>query len=586
MASDDEICVGRQVADRYRLESKIGSGGHGEVWQGTDLRLHRSVALKCLLDDDLPPGMTAAEARRLAQSVHANVVTVHDVVVDSGRFWLVMEFISGGSLADLHRISPDQAVRYAALLANVLVVLRRKKMVHCDIKPSNVLLTEDDQPKLGDFGISQQFDGAATVTTAGHVVGTLDYMAPEVAGGQQPSPAADVFSLGATLYDLLEGCSPYGEVFSLNDVRRAAGNIPAPRRAGTLTPLLTRMLHRDPVDRPTATELVAELARLSGKRQRFPTKRIMVIGAAVVLAAGVTIGLPMVLAHGTSTLPGPTLTMSDPRSVDPCGLDRTAPLTRFGSTRTSTDYGNFNRCDVLVHTATGQVDVEAQLQTEAEAEGVPQGTVSHPGNLTVVAEPLDDGECDRAVVLPDHDQVDLTASTDDDGQSTANLCPLVDAATTAAVHTLTTAGLPRRTVQPPTWSWFYANACAALDPAALDRFPGVDALHPEVGLGNWECVWNSTTSSAYLRVRFDRGGPLTAADGTPVRLAGHSAFVSPNGYGDGSCEVDVEGHSYTDQDAQPTVEQLLVVITGPQPMTQLCDQTQAIAGSAAAKLSS
>lgn len=609
MAQEEMADVGRLVAGRYRLAKRLGSGAHGEVWLAEDIELRRRVALKRVHTNDPRPlaereRTLRREARMLAQLNHSNVVAVHHIVVDSDELWLVMEYVPAGSLADIGQVPLERAAILAAQLVDALVAMQRRGMLHCDIKPSNVLLGEDDLVKLTDFGLSRLPDGTFTLPNGRQLVGTPAFMAPEVAASEsEPTPASDVFSLGATIYALLEGHSPYGEADKNRPMLQLAsrGVIVEPRRAGRLTPLLTGMLARDPEQRLAAGQVKNKLAALGFGQKRTvprakPSWRVLQPlprprGRMAIAAAGfavVAMVVAVVLAF-LSALPGQTtrgLIVSDQQTVDPCALADTAMLGGFGQTDKSSDDGNFNRCDVHITTAAGEVDVKVELNTPVEAGGVPQGQVAHPEGLTVVTQPVNDGECDRAIVLDDQNQVDVTAGVDP-GKPTTNLCHIADVATDSAVHTLTTSGLPQRRSLPPSWSWFYASACGLLDANALDQFPGVDALHPGIGFNNWECVWNSTTSSTSLLVRFDRNeGPPSAADGQPVQLAGRSAFVAPNSYADKSCEVIVDGHQYTDDQGQPTVERLLMVITGPQPVSQLCDQTVAIARSAAAKLPS
>jgi hypothetical protein len=605
---EETIGVSQPIGRRYRLTERLGSGAHGEVWLAEDTELGRLVALKRLRSND--PRSVAErqhalhrEARMLAQLAHPNVVSVHDVVVDSDELWLIMEYVSAGSLADLGRTALERSARFAAQLADVLAAMQRKGMLHCDIKPSNVLLGEDDRIILSDFGLSRLPDGAFTLPADGQIVGTPEFMAPELAAGEsEPTPASDVFSLGATIYALVEGHSPYGETSSAQQVLRLAaqGVVIKPRRAGMLTPLLTRMLDRDPARRPTAAQVRDELAALgcdvpkttrAGRWQMprsLPRPRGRWTFAAFAGAVVVAVAVVLISSQGHPATPTSVAHPKalDPAKIDPCGLVDVAALDRFGETDRSDDSGNFNRCDIYVSTATGDVDVKIELETAAEAGGVPQGQVTHSGDLTIVAEPADDGECDQAIVLNDHNQVDITASYDSDDKSTVSLCTVATVATDRVVHTLVTGGLPQRRSLPPSWSWFHVDACGLLDAKALAQFPGVDALHPDIGFNDWECVWHSTTSSASLRVRFDRSEPLSAADGQPIRLADHPAFVEPNDYSSSSCEVAVQGRRYTDDQSQPTVELLLVVVEGQQPTTEMCGQAKAIAGAAAAKLPS
>jgi hypothetical protein len=252
------------VAGRYRLGQRLGSGAMGIVWQAHDERLHRTVAIKQLL---LQPGLTdaqAEEARRrcmregriAARLAHPNAITVYDVAEHEGDPWLVMEYLPSKSLATVlserGTLSPQEAARIGTQVASALVAAHGAGIVHRDIKPANVLLADDGTVKITDFGISRA-TGDVTVTATGMLAGTPAYLAPEVAKGQDPTPAADVFSLGSTLYTAVEGHSPFG--LSENTLALlyavAAGNITPPRHAGPLTALLMQLLRVDPAERPS-----------------------------------------------------------------------------------------------------------------------------------------------------------------------------------------------------------------------------------------------------------------------------------------------------------------------------------------------
>jgi len=257
---------GGLVAGRYRIGSRLGSGAMGIVWQAHDERLHRTVAIKQLL---LQAGLTDAqadEARRrcmregriAARLAHPNAITVYDVAEQDGDPWLVMEYLPSKSLATVlserGTLSPQEAARIGAQIASALVAAHAAGIVHRDIKPANVLLGDDGTVKITDFGISRA-TGDVTVTATGMLAGTPAYLAPEVAKGQDPTPAADVFSLGSTLYTAVEGHSPFG--LSENTLALlyavAAGNITPPRHAGPLTALLMQLLRVDPAERPSLT---------------------------------------------------------------------------------------------------------------------------------------------------------------------------------------------------------------------------------------------------------------------------------------------------------------------------------------------
>lgn len=264
------------VAGRYRLVERLGAGAMGVVWRAFDERLHRVVAVKLLV---VPPGADAGEAaaraareaRIAARLHHPNAVTVHDVVTDGGVPVLVMEHVAGRSLSGVVLPVAD-AARVGAQVASALAAAHAAGIVHRDVKPGNVLLTEDGTAKITDFGIARAF-GDVTVTRTGVLAGTPAFLAPEVARGGSPGPASDVFALGATLYALVEGRPPFGDgdnaIALLHAV--AAGHFPPPTRAGALTPVLLDLMRTDPDTRPTMAEAAQRLRAATGLPQVNPT---------------------------------------------------------------------------------------------------------------------------------------------------------------------------------------------------------------------------------------------------------------------------------------------------------------------------
>ncbi|MGY1659689.1 protein kinase [Geodermatophilus sp. SYSU D00705] len=279
---------GDLVAGRYQLLDRIGGGGMGAVWLARDERLGRHVAVKQVLP---PPGADAAaverqrqralrEGRIAARLSHLHAVSVYDVAVEAGSPWLVMEYLPSRSLAEvLHEdgvLRVDQVAQIGAQVADALVATHDAGIVHRDVKPANVLIGQgpdvDGLVKITDFGISHA-SGDVTLTQTGQITGTPAFLAPEVARGEEMTPASDVFSLGATLYTCMEGHPPFGmDDNPLRLLHRvAAGGPLPPRRAGSLTGPLTRMLADDPAHRPTMTEVRDELARLAAGRDGDPT---------------------------------------------------------------------------------------------------------------------------------------------------------------------------------------------------------------------------------------------------------------------------------------------------------------------------
>ena len=290
MSDDGRDTPARRVVDgRFELVSRLGGGGMGMVWRATDLMLHRSVAIKEVRPSD--PGLAEydpeaarllrervlREARALARVDHPNVVTIHHIV-DGGPGtypWIVMELVTGGSLADRLALGPMNPIEAARIGLEVLVALRAAHeagIEHRDVKPANVLLRPDGRPVLTDFGIAAIRDATA-LTATGSVIGTPDYMAPERVSGKDGGAASDLWSLAMMLYVAVEGHHPLRRGTTLATLAAVlTDDIPPPVQSGPLTDVLARVLVRDPQARPDARQLermLADAARLT--RTETPT---------------------------------------------------------------------------------------------------------------------------------------------------------------------------------------------------------------------------------------------------------------------------------------------------------------------------
>ncbi|MFF3941770.1 serine/threonine-protein kinase [Streptomyces phaeofaciens] len=276
MDNEDTVSVepdrSRTVAGRYRLLSRLGEGGMGTVWRAQDEVLHREVAVK---EVRAPAGLSRADIERMytrlereawaaARITHPNVVTVHDVATDDGRPWIVMELVRGRSLGDLLRGGPLPPGRAAEIGAEVLSALRAAHAVgvlHRDVKPGNVLLSDDGRVVLTDFGIAT-VEGDSSLTMTGEVVGSPEYLPPERALGRTPGPASDLWSLGVLLYAAVEGISPYRQDTPLSTLRAIVDDdLPPARRAGPLGSVIEGLLRKDPAER-TAAERTEQALRL------------------------------------------------------------------------------------------------------------------------------------------------------------------------------------------------------------------------------------------------------------------------------------------------------------------------------------
>ncbi|MEV6243171.1 serine/threonine-protein kinase [Lentzea sp. NPDC051838] len=286
------------IGGRYTLLERVGSGAMGVVWRARDEVLAREVAVKQLVTGDHQRAMR--EARNAARLHHPHAIAVFDVVSDDAEPWIVMEYLPSHSLsaliAERGPLKPAQAASIGAKVASALAAAHAAGIVHRDIKPGNVLIGHDGTVKITDFGISKA-SGDGTMTDTGIISGTPAYLAPEVARGEQPNEASDVFSLGATIYSAIEGESVFGpsdNSFGLI-YRAASGQLRDPKNAGELTPLLNRLLAVDPKERPSAQEaadLLADepqpsqpLAIPEPRRLKPPNRRILVILSIIGLLA-------------------------------------------------------------------------------------------------------------------------------------------------------------------------------------------------------------------------------------------------------------------------------------------------------------
>ncbi|MFF1680469.1 serine/threonine-protein kinase [Streptomyces sp. NPDC058256] len=261
----------RVIAGRYRLLSPVGEGGMGTVWRARDEVLQREVAVK---EVRAPAGIPAHDVDRMyarlereawaaARISNRNVVTVYDVATDDGRPWIVMELIRGLALSDLlDAEGPVPPQRAAHIGAEVLAALRAAHeagVLHRDVKPGNVLMSNDGRIVLTDFGIAM-VEGSSALTMTGEVIGSPEFLAPERALGRTPGPESDLWSLGVLLYAAVEGNSPFRQNTPLSTLRAIVDEpLPTPHRAGPLTPVIEGLLAKDPAERLGAEQAEHEL---------------------------------------------------------------------------------------------------------------------------------------------------------------------------------------------------------------------------------------------------------------------------------------------------------------------------------------
>ncbi len=202
---------------RYQLEDQLGSGGMSVVYKARDLMLERNIAIKVLRDNfskDLSfRDRFRQEAKAAANLSHANIVTVHDFGVDQGYVFIVMEYIPGISLKELilnhGRFSPSECINLIVQACAGIGYAHRAGLVHCDIKPQNMLVTPDNRLKVTDFGIARALSSINPREHSDIIWGSPQYFSPEQAAGKSPSPASDVYSIGVIIYEMLTSQTPF-----------------------------------------------------------------------------------------------------------------------------------------------------------------------------------------------------------------------------------------------------------------------------------------------------------------------------------------------------------------------------------------
>ena len=263
----DPVALGPQ--GRYRLVRRIATGGMGEVWQADDTVLGRRVALKLLVEelaaDDRATRRFVREARATARLAHPNVARVFDFGSDGGAPFLVMELLEGETLAARLAsgpLGPAEAARVAAAVADALEAAHRLGIVHRDVKPSNVMLTRDGEVKVLDFGIAAAADETHSTTGSG-LYATVAYVSPERVAGEPATPASDVYSLGAVLYELLCGRPPFSGRSPALVARAHLHDQPVPVRQlapwvpARLAEACQAALAKDPARRPSSAASLA-----------------------------------------------------------------------------------------------------------------------------------------------------------------------------------------------------------------------------------------------------------------------------------------------------------------------------------------
>jgi eukaryotic-like serine/threonine-protein kinase len=306
------------LAGRYRLLSQLGQGGMGTVWRAVDELLRQEVAVK---EVRLPYDLDAASRRELTERTlrearaaatlrsHPSIVTVHDVVLDDGRPWIIMELVHGRSLDRVVRddgpLPPRRVAAIGVRLLDALKAAHASGILHRDVKPANVLLPDDGRVLLTDFGIATTA-GDSGLTRSGTLTGSPGYIAPERLRGEPDGPLADLWSLGATLFTAVEGAQPFARPNEAGVLAAVLMHEPAPaRRAGPLAPVLSAMLEKDPVRRCSPAEAAGRLGAVSAgevtsvsARDRAPRRRVR-----PQVWAGVALAVVLTVSAGVAIVP-------------------------------------------------------------------------------------------------------------------------------------------------------------------------------------------------------------------------------------------------------------------------------------------
>lgn len=265
--------------NRYKIISKIGVGGMADVFKGEDTLLGRPVAVKILHSNFAGDDDFVARFKREAQAAgklsHPNIVSMYDVGFDQGYHYIVMEYIEGETLKEYitrhERLSIDNAVKFTIAIAEGLEHAHAMGIVHCDIKPHNVLITKQGRIKVTDFGIARAMNAGTTMMYTNSIMGSAHYLSPEQASGKPVNGSTDIYSLGAVLYEMLTGRVPYeGETpisVALKHVRERL--IPPTRYNPSIPTLLEaaviKALAKRPEDRfSNITEMIAALRMSQG----------------------------------------------------------------------------------------------------------------------------------------------------------------------------------------------------------------------------------------------------------------------------------------------------------------------------------
>lgn len=587
---------GELIVGRYRIAERVGAGGMGVVWRAADERTGRLVALKMISlpdwatpeEQDHARTRLRTEAEIAAGLTHPHIVTVHELLDDGARLWIVMDYVPSRTLAQIAHadrpLGPRRLAHIGYQVADALAHAHARGVLHLDVTPRNILVGPEDQAWLTDFGLARPID-VRTVTDGGPAPGVPAYQPPELAAALRPGAKADVFALGASLYSVTEGMGPWGDNAAAIPTRALAGKVPPPRQAGPLAPVLIRTLRKRPADRPsaaTAAGLLLDVAE--GRRVGGPIPRWWLVAVATVAVVALAVAVAGALAPEAP--PGgeprgltevPQVGLGDPRTADPCALISPAAFERFGQTTLETDYGNFNRCDVPIDQ--GGSETVARVEFEPSSGAALADGVQETHGAITVARPVQDGEsCMRQLRLPDGNDV-LAVATG----TSAQLCAIADVAADGALAVLARGVVARRTAAFPAGSLANVDACGLLDPATVATVPTLENSIPEPGFGGWECSWDGAGSDAAVEIRFDRNNEFPDNAGAAMTIGAARAASDPAA--DRTwCEITVQHREYVGPGGDEGFELMVVEVDQPAPVPDPCVAGIQVAAVAASTL--
>lgn len=264
--------IERVLDGRYKLQEQIGGGGMADVYKAEDMLLHRPVAVKILHEQFKQDREFIEKFQREAQAAarlsHPNIVNIYDVGIADGDHYIVMEYVPGRTLKDKIRqeghLEPREALKVAREIAEALAHAHANNLVHCDIKPHNILMMADGHVKVADFGIARAVT-ESTMTYSGNVVGSVHYFSPEQAKGTMITPKSDVYSLGVVLYEMLTGKLPFTGETPVSIAMKHLQDDPVPVRQldpaipPVVEAIVTRAMSKDPAARPSSSEFVQDV---------------------------------------------------------------------------------------------------------------------------------------------------------------------------------------------------------------------------------------------------------------------------------------------------------------------------------------